>query len=134
MSTATKPRTVKHPPTAHRRRTVLTDNATTLTDTLQSDGIVIIGKQDDEILVNMPVRLLQESPENSRERFEGIDDLARSIKQNGLLQRPRARLNDEGKYELISGARRLRAVKLLKQPAEGGQRGGSWQPAASRGG
>lgn len=51
---------------------------------------------------------------NPRTRMEGVEDLAASIKKDGLLSaltvRPSA---DEGKFDLVCGERRLKALDVL---------------------
>ncbi|MFP5515087.1 MAG: ParB/RepB/Spo0J family partition protein [Alphaproteobacteria bacterium] len=52
---------------------------------------------------------------HARRRFDadGVDALARSIEQVGLLQPVAVRPLGNGRYELLAGARRLRAVQAL---------------------
>jgi len=61
------------------------------------------------VIVPNPLQPRQEFPQQE------LDELARSIKENGLLQplvvRPAPR--SEGRFELVAGERRLRAVRLL---------------------
>ncbi len=45
--------------------------------------------------------------------FDELEGLAQSIRLNGIIQPIAVRLNEEGKYELISGERRLRAARLV---------------------
>lgn len=63
----------------------------------------------------IPLSLIDESPFNPRKEFTGIEDLAASIKAQGLLEglllRPGRKT---GRFELVFGARRLRALKLNK--------------------
>ncbi len=63
---------------------------------------------------NLPVAQLQESPTNPRRRFDehSIAELADSFKAQGVLQPLLVRAIDDGKYEVVAGARRLRAAKL----------------------
>jgi ParB/RepB/Spo0J family partition protein len=64
--------------------------------------------------------------DNPRSKYD-LDvtkDLASSIKQNGLLQMPRARKNPDGNYELATGGYRFRAFKLIAK--EGSE---TWTPA-----
>ena len=44
---------------------------------------------------------------------EGLDDLAASIKQSGLLQPPTVQEQDDGTYKIIMGQRRYLAVERL---------------------
>lgn len=44
-----------------------------------------------------------------------LENLAESIKNNGILQPLTVRLNPENKYELISGERRLKAARIAGQ-------------------
>lgn len=55
---------------------------------------------------------VQPSPRNPRQRLAGIDQLAESIREYGLLQPVVMRRCGDG-YELIAGHRRLEAVKSL---------------------
>ncbi|WP_253719437.1 ParB/RepB/Spo0J family partition protein, partial [Staphylococcus aureus] len=43
---------------------------------------------------------------------QDLNDLAESIKTNGILQPLTVRLNKENKYELVAGERRLKAAKM----------------------
>jgi ParB family chromosome partitioning protein len=63
---------------------------------------------------NLPLTQLQESPTNPRRRFDehGLNELAESFKAQGVLQPLLVRAIDEGRYEVIAGARRFRAAKL----------------------
>lgn len=45
--------------------------------------------------------------------FDELEGLAQSIRLNGIIHPIAVRLNAEGKYELISGERRLRAARLV---------------------
>ena len=76
-------------------------------------------KSDDgtaeEILVKIAVEKIQPNPFQPRTEFEpnSLDELKKSILQNGLIQPITVRRAPEGKYELISGERRLRAIKEI---------------------
>ena len=67
--------------------------------------------QDIRSLRHMPIDLIHASPNNPRKHFADadLDDLAKSIREKGLLQpivvRPRA----DGEYEIVAGERRWRA-------------------------
>lgn len=68
---------------------------------------------NDEIK-QLPVADISPSPYQPRSVFdeERIDELCQTIKTHGIIQPIVVRLRD-GKYELIAGERRLRAVKKL---------------------
>lgn len=57
------------------------------------------------------IELNPNQPRKYFDRYE-LDCLAQSIKENGLLQPLTVRIREDGRYELISGERRLRAVKI----------------------
>jgi ParB family transcriptional regulator, chromosome partitioning protein len=59
---------------------------------------------------------LKESPSNPRKRFDenSLSELAASFKTQGVLAPLLVRELDESKYEVIAGARRLRAAKLAE--------------------
>ena len=63
---------------------------------------------------NLPLAQLQESPTNPRRRFDehSLNELAASFTAQGVLQPLLVRAVEDGKYEVIAGARRLRAAKL----------------------
>lgn len=71
----------------------------------------------DKLLREIPVALIDANPYQPRMTFEegGIDELAKSIAQVGLIQPllVREAPHGEGRYELVAGERRLRAVKSL---------------------
>ena len=58
---------------------------------------------------------IERSPFQPRRDFreEELKELAESLKNNGLVQPPTVRKNAAGRYELISGERRLRAAQLI---------------------
>lgn len=66
-------------------------------------------------LKQMPIALLQRNPRNPRKRFADadLDDLARSLREKGMLQpllvRPLADV--AGSYEIVAGERRWRAAQ-----------------------
>jgi ParB family chromosome partitioning protein len=53
------------------------------------------------------------SPDNPRRTLDGIEDLAASIAQVGLLQPITVQRTDDGHYEIVTGHRRFAAMKLL---------------------
>jgi ParB family chromosome partitioning protein len=63
---------------------------------------------------NLPITALVESPTNPRRRFseERLQELAASFQSQGILAPLLVRELEESKYEVIAGARRLRAAKL----------------------
>jgi ParB family chromosome partitioning protein len=62
----------------------------------------------------LPVAQLQESPTNPRRKFDehSLAELAASFATQGILQPLLVREIEENKYEVVAGARRLRAAKL----------------------
>lgn len=70
-------------------------------------------KKSNEVVL-IPARMIQPNPHQPRKSFnwDDLEGLAESIHHNGLLQPITVRHSDNGKYELISGERRLRACKM----------------------
>lgn len=70
-------------------------------------------------VVLLPVENISPNSGQPRRKFSdtSLQDLARSIEQNGLLQPVSVRETSSGQYELIAGERRLRAFKLLQRNA-----------------
>lgn len=70
-------------------------------------------KKSNEVVL-IPARLILPNPHQPRKNFnwDDLEGLAESIHHNGLLQPITVRRKDNGKYELISGERRLRACKM----------------------
>ncbi len=68
-------------------------------------------------VIALPIDRIISNPNQPRTNFdpEGIDELARSIAANGLLQPITVRDTGEGSYELIAGERRLLAYQSLGQ-------------------
>ncbi len=68
------------------------------------------GKESD-VLVKVPVNKVVPNPYQPRREFnaEALDELKKSILENGLIQPITVRRGKENNYELISGERRLRA-------------------------
>ncbi|PID59318.1 MAG: DNA-binding protein [Ignavibacteriae bacterium] len=66
-----------------------------------------------EVLVKIEVEKVVPNPYQPRVEFDpkSLNELKHSILQNGLVQPITVRRGKEGKYELISGERRLRACK-----------------------
>ncbi|HKW18907.1 MAG TPA: ParB/RepB/Spo0J family partition protein [Terriglobales bacterium] len=67
---------------------------------------------------NVAIELLEESPTNPRKRFNeaSLKELAESFKTQGILQPlvVRVKQDNEKKYEVIAGGRRLRAAQLAE--------------------
>ncbi len=69
--------------------------------------------QDARTLRHMPIELLRASPNNPRKHFADgdLDDLAKSIRDKGLLQPIVVRPLANGEYEIVAGERRWRAAQ-----------------------
>lgn len=69
--------------------------------------------QDVRTLRHMPIELLHGSANNPRKHFadEDLDDLAKSIREKGLLQPLVVRPRGDGEYEIVAGERRWRAAQ-----------------------
>ena len=69
--------------------------------------------QDVRSLRHMPIDLLKASPNNPRKHFADseLEDLARSIRDKGLLQPIVVRPLATGEYEIVAGERRWRAAQ-----------------------
>lgn len=63
---------------------------------------------------NLPIAALVESPTNPRRRFneENLQELANSLQSQGVLAPLLVRELEENKYEVVAGARRLRAARI----------------------
>lgn len=63
----------------------------------------------------IPQEQIVPNPNQPRKRFDydELEGLAQSIRQNGILQPITVRQTDDGKFELVSGERRLRAARLV---------------------
>ena len=68
-------------------------------------------------VIEVPLHLIKPSKTNPRKSFEDLEDLANSIRQNGvqqpLLVRPHPSI--EGAYDLVAGERRWRASKVAER-------------------
>ena len=69
--------------------------------------------QDIRTLRHMPIELMRASPNNPRKYFADADleDLAKSIRDKGLLQPLVVRSMPGGHYEIVAGERRWRAAQ-----------------------
>src|ERR1700734_951512 len=65
---------------------------------------------------SVPITALAESATNPRKRFDAksLEELAASFKTQGIMPPPLVRELEESKYEVVAGARRLRAAKLAQ--------------------
>ena len=65
---------------------------------------------------SVPIGILVESATNPRKRFDekNLEELAASMKAQGILAPLLVRELEESKYEVVAGARRLRAAKLAE--------------------
>lgn len=65
-------------------------------------------------VIQIPARMIVPNPHQPRKSFnwDDLEGLAESIHYNGLLQPITVRKREDGRYELISGERRLRACKM----------------------
>ena len=65
---------------------------------------------------SVSITALAESPTNPRKRFDAksLEELAASFKTQGILAPLLVRELEESKYEVVAGARRLRAAKLAE--------------------
>jgi ParB family transcriptional regulator, chromosome partitioning protein len=72
------------------------------------DRVRLVGR-----VAEIEVASIRPNPYQPREHFDeqALDELAASIRQLGIIQPVTVRVLDEGRYELISGERRLRAAK-----------------------
>lgn len=63
----------------------------------------------------LPHEIILPNPNQPRVRFDynELEGLAVSVRTNGMLQPINVRKTSEGKYELISGERRLRAARMV---------------------
>jgi len=75
-----------------------------------SEGAVV---EDVRNLRHVPIELLHANPNNPRKHFaeEDLEELARSIREKGVLQPLLARERGDGQYEIVAGERRWRAAQ-----------------------
>jgi ParB/RepB/Spo0J family partition protein len=71
----------------------------------------VLEVEHEEIDVNE----LHEAPDNVRRSFRGIEELAQSLLASGQQQPCTVRTRRGGGYEMIDGARRLRAARLINE-------------------
>jgi ParB family transcriptional regulator, chromosome partitioning protein len=65
---------------------------------------------------SVPISILVESATNPRKRFDekNLEELAASMRAQGILAPLLVRELEDSKYEVVAGARRLRAAKLAE--------------------
>lgn len=65
-------------------------------------------------IVDLPIGWIKPNPYQPRKYFErsALEDLARSIRQYGVMQPVSVRFLNSSSYELVSGERRLKAAKI----------------------
>ena len=66
-------------------------------------------------IANIPINSIESNPYQPRTSFddESIKELAKSIKEQGIIQPITIRLTDDNKFQLISGERRVKASLSL---------------------
>lgn len=66
-------------------------------------------------IYNIPQAMIVPNPNQPRKMFDydELENLAQSIRENGILQPITVRKREDKKYELVSGERRLRAARLV---------------------
>ncbi len=74
------------------------------------------GLIDSSRVLFLPVRDIRPNPNQPRTTFslKGLEELAASIREHGILQPLTVRRTSDSRYELISGERRLRAAKMAR--------------------
>lgn len=65
--------------------------------------------------IELPIEQIEANPDNYRKLYQGIEKLADSIAQYGLLQNLIVWEYEPGKYHVKGGERRRRALMLLKE-------------------
>ena len=73
-----------------------------------------VGKPAKESVSMVPIDKITANPYQPREEFDGeaLDELAQSIRQQGVITPVTVRLMPDGTYQLIAGERRTRAARL----------------------
>jgi len=79
--------------------------------TVSTSNLKVDDGKTNNILVLIDIKLISANPYQPRKEFnkEALDELKKSILQNGLIQPITVRRKGEKQFELISGERRLRA-------------------------
>lgn len=68
----------------------------------------------DDVLTNLDIALIDNNPDQPRKRFnqKKLEELANSIRENGVLQPIRVEPTSDGRYVIQHGERRWRATKM----------------------
>ena len=67
-------------------------------------------------VAELPRSKIEVNVNQPRKSFDGIDELASSIRENGLLQPITVRPVEGGKFQVVAGERRFRAISQLDWP------------------
>lgn len=80
------------------------------------DMPVAVSAEDGQLLRTVPVENLIPNPSNPRKKFteDELQNLAKSIKDKGLLQPLVVRPRGDGSFEIVAGERRWRAAQLAQ--------------------
>src|SRR5512140_3236530 len=83
-------------------------------DALISHDASSAGNKREEVVHMIPTGQIQPNPHQPRRQFDPtkLEELARSIGENGILEPLIVRELDGGGFELVAGERRLRAAQL----------------------
>lgn len=105
-------------PEARSRRPSLTEQLTgslsaNLTLHRQNIEETSVAEVENWIARLLDITLIDPNPYQPRKIFEGIEELAHLIDEQGLINPIEVRPSADNRYELVSGERRLRAHKLL---------------------
>lgn len=74
----------------------------------------VVKKEEEIAPLKLPLAELEPNPDQPRKAFrkDKLEELAQSIKEQGILQPILVRPGKEGKYQIIAGERRWRAARL----------------------
>ena len=84
-------------------------------ETVHVNLIDLLKQKKEEGIEDIPISNIRINPDNPRKNFDtsAIEDLAHTIEEHGLLQ-PILVFKENESYRVLSGERRLRAVRHLK--------------------
>lgn len=71
-------------------------------------------KPPEDETTNLELAAIDPSPDNPRRRFEGLEELAKSLQKDGQLQEIVVYPTGGDRYEIVGGERRYRAAKIAK--------------------